>query len=387
MSALPESPARAPQSQPDINLAMPSDRRSDVDAKQARVARLLQEVGCDGLLVVEPENFAWLTAGGASRSILDPDDQPVLYFSAEGRWALSSNVDSQRLFDEELDGLGFQLKEWPWHWGRAQLLADLCQGRRVACDVPYGSCKSVTDQIRQQRRSLTPYEQACYRALGQTVSHALEATCRTMNRGETEREIAGHVSHRLLHRGAHPVVLRVAADGRSRQYRHHGYTAAPISQYAVLSVTARKYGLCVTASRAVSFGAPDASFRKDHDSACRVSATYIASSWPDGVPGQILGTARRVYQITGAEHEWLLCPQGFITGRAPVELAITPQTEELLQVGWAITWNASVGAAVSCDTFLITEDGPRTLTIADSWPLKRIRVQGAEFVRPDVLQR
>ena len=44
--------------------------------------------------------------------------------------------------DEEIDGLGFQLKEWPWHVERAQLLTDLCQGRSVACDTPIGACKS-----------------------------------------------------------------------------------------------------------------------------------------------------------------------------------------------------------------------------------------------------
>ena len=33
---------------------------------------------------------------------------------------------------------------------------------------------------------MTPYEAACLRLLGQVVSHALEATCRTMNAGETD---------------------------------------------------------------------------------------------------------------------------------------------------------------------------------------------------------
>jgi Xaa-Pro dipeptidase len=387
MSALPQTPAVASPSQLEIFLTSPSDRRADVDAKQTRVAKLLEELQCDGLLVLEPENFAWLTAGGASRGVLDPNEQPALYFTAEGRWALVSNVDSQRLFDEELDGLGFQLKEWPWHSGRAKLLADLCQGRRVASDRAQEPCKPAGDRLAHFRRTLTPYEQACFRALGQVVGHALEATCRTLNPGDTEREVAGHLSHRLIHRGTQPIMLSVAADGRSRVYRHHGYTAAPVTQYVVLSVTARKYGLFVTASRSVAFGSLEPTYRREHDSACRVSATYVASSWPDAVPRQILGTARRVYRVTGAEHEWLLSPQGHLTGRAAVELSLTPQTEELLQAGWAIAWTAAVGAALSCDTILTTDDGPRTLTIAESWPLKRIRVQGAEFVRPDILQR
>ena len=35
----------------------------------------------------------------------------------------------------------------------------------------------------------------------------------------------------------------------------------------------------------------------------------------------------------------------------------------------------------------VTDQGPKIVTPAEAWPLKRIRIQGAEFVRPDVLQR
>jgi hypothetical protein len=113
----------------------------------------------------------------------------------------------------------------------------------------------------------------------------------------------------------------------------------------------------------------------------------VASTWPDAVPREILLAGRRIYLISGYEHEWLHSPQGHVTGRATLELPLTPQTEDLFQAGWAVSWNASAGAASSCDTFLITEKGPKVLTPTEVWPLKRIRIQGAELVRPDVLQR
>src|SRR5262249_55680442 len=134
-------------------------------------------------------------------------------------------------------------------------------------------------------------------------------------------------------------------------------------------------------------GPPDPAVRRDHDTACKVTATYIASSWPDAVVRQILGSGRRIYQVSGAEHEWLHGPQGCVTGRAPVELALTPHCEDVLGSGWAVNWRASAGAALSCDTFLITDEGPRAVTVPENWPLKRIRIQGAEFVRPDLLVR
>ena len=88
---------------PELSLTGPLDRRSDVDAKQALVAAVLRDVSCDGLLVLNQDNLAWLTSGGVARGVLDPNSVPALYFTAESRWALCANVDSQRLFDEELE--------------------------------------------------------------------------------------------------------------------------------------------------------------------------------------------------------------------------------------------------------------------------------------------
>ena len=387
MNATEETQVVSPASLPEISLGTPMDRRADIELKQQRIAALLQEVGCDALLVLSPDNFAWLSAGGAARGILDPESMPALFFTADARWVLCCNADVQRIFDEELDGLGFQVKEWPWHLGRATLLTDLCQGRNVACDLPFESCKVVGPQLQPMRRVLTDYEIACYRTLGQTLSHALEATGRTLAVGESEREVAGQLSHRLLHRGVYPLLISVSADGRGRTYRQAAFTSAEVKRTCVLTVAARKYGLCARASRVIAFGQPDASFRKEHDAACKISATYIAGSWPDAVPRQILLTGQRIYQLTGFEHEFFLAPQGHLTGHAPVELNLSLNDEELLQARWAVTWCVAVGAAVSCDTLLIVEEGPRAITAAENWPLKRIRIQGAEFVRPDILVR
>jgi Xaa-Pro aminopeptidase len=369
-----------------------SDRRADIEAKQVRVGGLLRELGREGLLLLEPENVAWLTSGMTGRGVLDSATAPAVYCTAEGRWLISSNIDSQRIFDEDIDGLGFQLKEWPWHWGREQFLGDLCVSRKIACDRPRGigieaDVTAVDEHFRKVRRTLTAYEQACLVALGQTVAHALEATCRTIERKESEREVAGQLSHRLIHRGVQIVHIGVAADGRSRTYRRHSFTPALIEKFAVLTATGKKYGLCVTASRTVCFGELPEDLKNEHNAVCRVSASYLASTWPDAVPREILVAGRRIYLLSGFEHEWLQAPQGHLTGRIPVEQMFTPQTADLLEPGWALTWSASAGAALSCDTFLVTEQGPRPVTPPEAWPVKRVKIQGAECVRPDVLMR
>ena len=113
-----------------------------------------------------------------------------------------------------------------------------------------------------------------------------------------QREAAGQLSHRLLHRGAQVVHIGVADEDRSRLYRHFSFTSTPIRHYAVLTATARKYGLCATASRSVCFGEMSDELRQDHNAVCRVSASYLAASWPDAVPREILLAGRRICNIS-----------------------------------------------------------------------------------------
>jgi Xaa-Pro aminopeptidase len=364
-----------------------SDRRIDVDAKQLRMSELLASVGCEGLLILDQANLAWLTAGGVARNVLDPAELPALWYTPSQRWLIASNVDSQRMFDEEVDQLGFLLKEWPWHWHREQVLADLCAGRRMASDLPFLGAKLVDQQLRQMRRALSRYERACLFLLGEQLVHAVEATCRNAQPGETERELAGQVSHRLLRKGAVPIALSVTADGRASTYRRHGFTSAPIEKNATITATARKYGLHATCSRTFTFGPAEDALKREALAACRVQAMYIAGTWPDAVPRELLNSGRRVCQLQGYEHDWELAGQGFVTGRLPVERTLGPDCIEPLGLHWPITWTASVGAGACADTYVVGEQGPGLTTRADNWPIARIRVTGTEIDCPTILER
>lgn len=365
-----------------------SNRSAEVLAKQEKIARLLQEAGRDGLVVLDPGNFAWLTGGVAQRGYLDANERPALYYQNSHRWLLSSSVDSQRLFDEELDGLGFQIKEWPWAWGRDQLLADLCHGKRLATDAPLGDAMIVGDRLKQMRRVLSEPEQARLIQLGQATAHAVEAACRNFERGETEEQVAGQLTHRLVHHGMEPVSILVAADGRLRDYRRPVPTAAKVERTCVIQAVAQKWGLHAAASRSVSFGPPDEEFQKEFDMSARLSAVNIAGSAVNARPSDGLQVAMRFLQLSTYEQEWRAAPGGWLTGYAPIEQLFTPNVPiDPLEAGMAVVWPAGIGAAVSTDTILIDAGGPKIVTPADLWPLKRIRISGVLVERPDILVR
>ncbi len=75
----------------------------------------------ESLLLLMPAHVAWFTAGLNVRGLIADSERPAVYTNGRQRWLICSNVDTQRLFDEELDRLGFQLKEWSWDGGRAGL--------------------------------------------------------------------------------------------------------------------------------------------------------------------------------------------------------------------------------------------------------------------------
>ncbi len=301
-----------------------SDRATDINDKQTRLIALLRDADRDGLLLLDPANFAWFTSGASALGPLNPADRPAIYTQNSQRWLICSNAETQRLFDEELDGLGFQLKEWPWHRGRAQLLADLCHGKHVACDTPFNDCKDVADELRKSRRTLSPFEQSRLMEIGGWVAHSIEATCRNLEQGESEEEVAGQVAHRLQHHGLEVAAIHVAAERRMRRHRQAGVTTAKIERDCVIQVVGRKWGLHVAASRAVSFDAADEQFRNDMDAACRLTAVQMAGSGVGANPATCLEVGRQVIEPLGFGHEWRLAPTGWVTGYTPLDLPLAP---------------------------------------------------------------
>jgi hypothetical protein len=362
-------------------------RRADVDAKQAHVAALLHDIDCEALLMVVPASVAWFTAGMNVRGLIAETERPAVYANGTQRWLICSNIDTHRLFDEELDRLGFQLKEWSWDGGRADLLANVVAGRKVACDRPLSNLPVAGDRLRPLVRALSGFEQRAYRDLGRLLTHAIEATGRNMGRGETEEEIAGQVGHRLLHHGAEPTAVSVTADGRGGKFRRAGYTAAPVGRTCTIQATAQRDGLFATTSRTVSFGPPPAEFRAEYDLAWRLAAVYRAFSRPDESVGTAGLAGRMVPVGTPYEFDWRLSQPGYGAGRFPAEELRRAGQDEPFLSGQAVVWQPRVGAAAVVDTVVVTGDGPAPVTACEDWPFRRANVRGELFDIPDILVR
>jgi Xaa-Pro aminopeptidase len=363
-----------------------SARRSEIETKQEQVAALLVESGAEALLLIDPANVAWFCGAALTHGIPEIAEWPAIYLTATGRWLVCGNLDSQRLFDQYLDGLGFQLKEWPWNWGRERMFNDLRHLRRMACDRVVPDTLPLGLPLRRIRCTLTEAEQGRMRELGAAVVHALEATCRTLRPGEAEQEAAGQLAHRLVQHQVHPVALNVAADGRAARHPRPGVTSAAIESSCLLEVTAMRHGLHAAAARTVAFGPP--SFRAEYDAACRIAAALAAAGRPGVSTASAFEEAARVAHLVKRDDDWRMSPPGQVTGWLPIERPLSSDSRQELHTGWAVTWRMAIGPAVIADTYLVANP-PASVTPCEAglWPLMRITVQGMTIDVPDILQR
>jgi len=360
-------------------------RRADIEEKQQLVAKVLTEMNCEAIILLMPAHVAWFTAGLNVRGLIADSERPGIYTNGRQRWLICSNVDTQRLFDEELDQLGFQLKEWAWQGGRADLLYNVTAGRSVAADRPFPNVPMANDRLRPLLRVLSAYEQESYRELGKWVTHAVEATARSITRGATEEEAAGQLGHRLLHHSIEIVSISITADSRGAKFRRSGFTSAPIQQTCVLQATGQRDGLFVTASRAISLGTPPDQFRVAHDQAIKLSAVYRSLSKSSGTVAQAAEATNVILAGTPFEFDGRLSQPGYGTGRFAVEELRRGGQDESFAVGQALVWQPRVGPSACVDTVLVTANEAECVTPPTDWPFKRVTIRGTAYDVPDIL--
>lgn len=376
----------SPMSSGEIRVTDPQ-RGIEIDGKHGRVAEFLEEQGFDALLLRSPHNFSWFTTGGNCFRGMSNQSTAALFLTREARVVICSNIDSGQLFDRELYGLGFQLKERPWYESRDVLVEDICRGRNVASDTAFANTTNVSDRLVDLRQPLSEFEIERLRDLGSQVAHAVEATCRNLELGQTEAEIAGELSHRLLKHGIESEILQVLADGQGHRYRHWSYGEDTVQRYAVISAVGRRSGLCAGATRTVSFGEPTQDVKQSHHRALMIEATGAHFSQANWSLSETWLRVQRIYEKFNGEEEWQLASQGDVIGYFPSDVAITPQCEYMLKPGTAVWWHPSVGPAMVGDTILVNEHTFEVVTAAQEWPMIRVDVKGMPYLLPDILPR
>ena len=382
----------APANSAELDIYEPA-RAVRADRRQAAVAALLEDRGLDAALLTTEPNLNWVTCG-ADLSGSDGRPAAAVFLTHSSRVLVCTDADSPHLFDRELPGLGFQLKQRPWRLPRGGLLADLCRGRAVGTDRARGPCEPfAADDLRAAlaalRAELDDGERADLTALAADVAHAVEAVCRGAAPGRTEADLAGEVAHRLLRRGVTPVKLWAAGDGRADAQPHYAFDRRPAEERVTLCAVGRRSGLHAHCGRSVAFPALSAADRGALSAAQAraglIQAAGLHFSRPGAAWSAVWPKVARIYEKTGPASDWQPAPVAARTGFAAVEAVLGPDAETTVTAGSALVWRPRIGPAAVCDTAIVRDDGPaEAVTGMEDWPRVTVTVAGETYRRPGV---
>ncbi|MDB5347659.1 MAG: hypothetical protein JWP89_6036 [Schlesneria sp.] len=365
--------------------AVDADRLGEIAARHQRLAEFLRQEDFAAVLLQQPANFTWFTAGGSNERGGATGTTGSLFVTTEARVIACTNVDTPQFFESEVCNMGFQLKERPWTEPRSVMLSDLCRGRRVASDSGFPGTTDVSLRLPGLRLPLSEYEKTRIRTAAKLLTHAVEATARGMTKGRTEAEIAGEVSHRLFKHGVHPERIQVLGDGRGSRFRRWNFDDSPVQQYCTISAVGRYCGMYVGVARTVSIGHPPDSLLKAFQPAALIAATGIYFSQPEWELFEVWNRVHRLYEKSGVESEWRLADQAEVVEYEFGAVPLMPNSEFRLTAGTPLFWHPSVGPALMGDTVMVCERGIEVLTASSEWPLIPVLVKGTTVDVPAIL--
>ncbi len=358
-----------------------------------KIRELMREKDVDGILLRKRRNFSWLT-GGRSNFIVHTTEcgvADIVVFENE-IVCITTKMEAARIREEELHEFDCQWITPEWYEGVDGAIAELCQGKRLGCDVVPSTASlpvgiDLSREIAELTYVLEDDEMEKYRWLGQTAARALETTCREIQPGMTEFEIQAHLASQVIRHGIQPHVMLVATDDRIYRYRHPIPTEKKLEKYAMLVLCAERWGLVANATRFVHFGCLPKELEENKQKLAQIDLTMNLATRP-GVPiKDVFATGIESYRRLGFAEDWRYLHQGGPTGYATREFLATPDCPGVVHLHQAFSWNPAIRGIKSEDTILVGPEENEFLTCTGEWPYIIMEQNEKAYRRPDILIR
>lgn len=324
----------------------------------------------------------------------EPPGRAAIIITKNHLYVLANRTECTRISQEELTGFPNVVPQSvDWHewklqknvneWMSKQSLhhwwEDSFGPNASECQVLLESLMYPLNEIEMQRIA----------ALGHLVAETLVESAKSLEPKISEQAAAAMMHQRLLQKGALPDLVFVAFDERMSRFRHCKPGPTELKKSALLSITACKQGLFVSASRIVSIAPAPGKLKEDTRIANNIEAAAIEASQPGIRSGEVFEAMRAAYEKYGSTNSWREHHLGGPSGFRGRDVKVTPGGEYILKDGQPFVYNPVAGAGKSEDTFIRLSDPGKLICLTkDSlWPLNRVKISDAQtFERPGVLE-
>jgi Xaa-Pro aminopeptidase len=372
----------------DDPFGLEKERLAELSAKRRKLAAFLTARGMDAILIARHENIAWVTAGlvDVRVGMLRESGPASLLFTRDGAaYYLTTNNEAQRLAEEEFARLDFEPVVNPWHANdlRASIQKIVGSGS-VGGDMGQEGCQPVS--LQSLRLELTGGEAERYRWLGWHTTEAAAAVLRGLEPGMSEQSMQAKLAEQLIGRGILPSVYLTSTDARVERYPHPVPRAGVLKQLGMLCFCARRWGLTVSLTRFVCFGALPPAFEEHLAVVIEVNARLMDATREGATSDALFAVAKEAYAALGHAGAEFAHHQGGATGYLEREWFARPGGTERVAAQQALAWNPNLRGAKVEDTCLLQNGRVELLTATPELPSVTTTVNGVEFRSADVLR-
>lgn len=362
---------------------------AEVGIKRQRIEALMQQHHLAGLLLGRNSSVSWGLAGGEAHVAINSETaSAALLYTPQRDYLLADAIEMPRLQAEVLPGLPFEPVTFPWYEPdrRQQLIIELTHGGAIGSDIATPDMRNMIAAMTALRYQLTQEEQNRLRDLAARAGAAIETTAGEIAPGMQEYAIAGLLAEECFLRDITPILLLVGTDDRVERFRHPLPTSKPLERYAMLVLSARRWGLVANVTRLIHFGPIPADLQQRAAACARIDAAMIAATRPGMAVSGMFSQIQAAYATEGYPDHWGMHHQGGATGYASREWLATPDSVEKMHVGQAFAWNPSLPGVKCEDTILLQDDGVEILTATPQWPKQAVQSGAVTVERPLILE-
>ena len=362
--------------------------------KLMRLRSMLKDRQLEAVIITLQRNVSWLAGGRVHINTASELACCKLVVTARDAYLVASNIEAERLLEEEfgppcfgaaLDGVHV----WPWQEPAEQerLLFELLAGcSRIGIDT------QLEAEFRMLRSVMHPLEWVEWSDLGALAGEALEETAANIAAGQSEYELAALLARNCLERELEPIVTLTAVDQRIAKFRHPLPTARQLEKCAMLVLCARRHGKIVSATRMVHFGQPPDALVRKFQAVAEISAHLHAATRPGTAWGSLYLKLQQLYREAGFPREEQFHHQGGLAGYSTREQLLLPHSKEVVKANQLYAWNPTLPGVKSEDTIWIVEHGAHCLTdppnrAHEIYPRIEIEADGQIWSRPGLLIR
>jgi hypothetical protein len=298
-------------------------------------------------------------------------------------------MDGERILNEELTGLGYELINLKWYEKTIEEAADeLTKGLKIVSDIPVKGAEIHAHAWIQLHYPLMESEIERYKIAASQAEEILSRVASKIEPGMSEKNVESLLRIEYAKEDFLDTVILIGADVRLGKYRHPTPTDNQIKSTVLLAPSPRKFGLYMPISRMVCFNAQAyGELKSKYDALLSFEANVMARCVTGESFLSMMEYEKSMYRSSSYPDEWKYHFMGGLTGYIPNDPYGYLDPLAKIASGQTFNWYLTISGAKVEEILLTGESGNEIISVSGSWPVKKVEAGEKCYMLPDILRR